>query len=79
MTEQSSSAAERSAHVLRGPAVARALSDPFVGPPLGPVRLRAVVEVEARVEAARRVLGYADVLTRAELVEALEDALGARA
>lgn len=46
-------AAERSAHVTRGDEKPAAGPDPFVGPEFGPVKLRAVAELEAKVERLR--------------------------
>lgn len=56
MTGQSDAAAERSAHVTRE-AVLPA-SDPFVGPEFGPLRLRAIVELEAEVARLRAALAF---------------------
>ena len=54
MSGQSTESAQRSAHVTRG-GTREAGPDPFVGPPFGPVRLRAVAEARAQAleEAAR--------------------------
>jgi hypothetical protein len=55
---QSTDAAERSAHVYRGEAP-RSARDLFAGPELGPLKLRAVAELEAEVNALRAALGLA--------------------
>lgn len=55
-TGQSTGAAERSAHVIRGADARPAGTSPFVGPELGPLRLRAVADLEAEVARLRAAL-----------------------
>lgn len=60
MIGQHTDAAERSAHVTRGVRMGRGegcrIVDPFVGPEFGPVRLRVVAELEAKVAQQRAAL-----------------------
>lgn len=59
-TGQRTDAAERSAHVTRGIRMTTGegcrIVDPFVGPEFGPVRLRAVADLEAEVARLRAAL-----------------------